>query len=181
MGRGAWHAPPAVRRASVSGTLWGVRPPQLKSTFARATVPVALGILFFAILGLALWGAAALISNNSDQVTENLSGTVQELGSAANLAEAIAEDGPIVMNDLLDDDHIVIAHRGDDPEEGWSLHLAHPADRDASCPVEVVKQTQTFTDCEGRTLTVDDLAEVPAGVYPIYNKDGSLTLDLTPS
>lgn len=159
-----------------------MRQPQLKSTFARAVVPVVGGIAFFAVLALALWGVAALISKNSDQVTSNLSGTVQEMGSAANLAQIIAEDGPIVMNDLIgDDDHIVLAHAGDNPEKGWTLHLAHPADRDASCQVEVVKQTQTFTDCEGRTLTVDDLASVPAGVYPIWNPDGSLTLDLTPS
>ena len=99
------------------------------------------------------------------------------------LARIIAEDGPIVMNDLIgDDDHIVLAHTGDDPASNWTLHLAHPADRPASCTIEVVKQTQTFTDCDGRTLTVDDLAEVPAGVFPVYNKDeGTLTLDLTPT
>lgn len=159
-----------------------MRQPQLKSPLARAVVPVAAGIGFFAVLGLALWGVAALISGNTDQVTDNLSPSVQEMGSAANLAAIIAEDGPIVMNDLIgDDDHIVLAHAGDDPTSGWSLHLAHPADRDASCQIEVVQQTQTFTDCEGRTLTVADLAEVPQGVFPIYNEDGSLTLDLTPT
>ncbi len=159
-----------------------MRQPQLKSPLARAVVPVAAGIGFFVILGLALWGAAALISGNTDQVTDNLSPSLQEMGSAASLASIIAEDGPIVMNDLIgDDDHIVLAHAGDDPASGWTLHLAHPADRDAACQVEVVPQTQTFTDCDGRTLTVDDLAEVPAGVFPIYNEDGSLTLDLTPT
>ena len=160
-----------------------MRQPQLKSPLARAVVPVAAGIGFFAVLGLALWGVAALISGNTDQVTDNLSPTVQEMGSAANLAAIIAEDGPIVMNDLIgDDDHIVLAHAGDDPASGWTLHLAHPADRDASCSIEVVQQSQTFTDCDGRTLTVDDLAEVPPGVYPVYNKDeGTLTLDLTPT
>lgn len=172
----------AVRPACSCGTLGTVRQPQLKSPLARAVVPVAAGIAFFAVLGLALWGVAALISGNTDQVTDNLSPSVQEMGSAANLAAIIAEDGPIVMNDLIgDDDHIVLAHAGDDPTSGWTLHLAHPADRDATCQIEVVKQTQTFTDCEGRTLTVDDLAEVPQGVFPIYNEDGSLTLDLTPT
>jgi hypothetical protein len=172
-----------VRPACSCGTLEVVRQPQLKSTFARAVVPVAAGIAFFAVLGLALWGVAALSSRNTDQVTSNLSPTVQEMGSAANLARIIAEDGPIVMNDLIgDDDHIVLSHTGDDPSSNWTLHLAHPADRPPTCTVEVVKQTQTFTDCDGRTLTVDDLAEVPPGVYPVYNKDeGTLTLDLTPT
>jgi hypothetical protein len=160
-----------------------VRQPQLKSTFARAVVPVAAGIGFFAVLALALWGVAALSSRNTDQLSNNLSPSVQEMGSASNLARIVAKDGPIVMNDLIgQDDHIVLSHTGDDPASNWTLHLAHPADRPATCQIEVVKQTQTFTDCDGRTLTVDDLAEVPAGVFPVYNKDeGTLTLDLTPT
>ena len=175
--------PAAVRPACSCGTLEPVRQPQLKSTFARAVVPVAAGIGFFIVLGLVLWGVAALSSRNTSQLTDNLSPSVQEMGSAANLARIVAEDGPIVMNDLIgNDDHIVLAHTGDDPGSNWTLHLAHPADRPATCQIEVVKQTQTFTDCDGRTLTVDDLAEVPAGVRPVYNKgEGTLTLDLTPT
>jgi hypothetical protein len=156
-----------------------VRRPRLQSTLARAVVPVAAGIGFFAALALLLWGVAALISRNPDQTSANLSGTIQEMGSAVNLADAIATDGPIVLNDLIgDDSHIVLAHAGTDPNQGWSIHLAHPADRDATCTVEVVRGTATFTDCEGRTLEVDDLALPPAGVAPIVGADGSLSLDL---
>jgi hypothetical protein len=159
-----------------------VRRPQLQSTFARAVVPVALGIAFFAILGLALWGAAALIAGNPDQATENLAPTIQEMGGTASLAKAIAEGGPILLNDLIgNDSHIVLDHEGDDPGNGWNLYLAHPADRTYQCTIEVVRGTATFTDCEGRTITVDDLAPVPAGVRPVLNKEGTvLTLDLTP-
>jgi len=158
-----------------------VRRPRLQSTLARAVVPVAGGIGFFALLALMLWGVAALISRNPDQTSTNLSGTIQEMGSAVNLADAIAKDGPIVLNDLIgNDDHIVVAHTGADPNQGWTIHLAHPADRDAACPVEVVRGTSTFTDCEGRSLGLDDLALPPAGVAPIVGADGSLSLDLIP-
>jgi hypothetical protein len=158
-----------------------MRRPQLQSTFARATVPVLAGLGFFAILGLALWGVAALIASNSDQTSANLTPSIQEMGSAANLAAVIAEDGPIILNDLIgDDSHVVLHHEGDSSEQGWSIFLAHPADRTYQCTIEVVKGTATFTDCEGRTLTVDDLAPPPQGVSPIWNPDGSLVLDLTP-
>lgn len=155
-----------------------VRRPRLQSTLARAVVPVAAGIGFFALLALLLWGVAALISRNPEQTSTNLSGTIQEMGSAVNLADAIAKDGPIVLNDLIGDDHIVLSHSGADPNQGWVISLAHPADRDASCQVEVVRGTATFTDCDGRTLGVTDLAAPPAGVAPIVGADGSLSLDL---
>jgi hypothetical protein len=158
-----------------------VRRPRLQSTLARAVVPVAAGIGFFALLALLLWGVAVLISRNPDQTSTNLSGTIQEMGSAVNLADTIASDGPIVLNDLIgDDSHIVLSHTGADPNKGWAIHLAHPADRDPKCPVEVVRGTATFTDCEGRTLGIDDLAVPPAGVAPIVGADGSLSLDLIP-
>ncbi len=158
-----------------------MRRPQLQSTFARAVVPVAAGIGFFAVIGLALWGVAAVISHNSDQTTKNLAPTVQELGSSDRLAVAIAKDGPIVLNDLIgNDSHLVVDHTGADPHTNWAIYLAHPADRTFSCPIEVVKHTATFTDCDKRTLTVDDLALVPKGVRILYNSDTTLTLDLTP-
>lgn len=157
-----------------------MRRPRLESTFARAVVPVAAGIGFFAVLGLALWGVAALISRDSGATTERLTPTIQEMGPVGIIAEAIALDGPIVLNDLVGNDrHIVLDHTGDDPTKGWAIYLAHPVDRAVDCPVAVVRGTHTFTDCEGRTLTVDQLAPPPSGVSPIVNNDGTLSLDLT--
>ncbi len=140
------------------------------------------GLGFFAVLALALWGVAAVIAHNGDQTTENLTPSVQEMGNRESLAKVIAKDGPIILNDLIgNDSHVVLDHVGDDPDQGWALYLAHPADRTFACPIEVVRQTHTFTDCEDRVLTVDQLAPPPKGVGPILNKDGSLSLDLTPS
>lgn len=156
---------------------WPMRRPQLQSTLARAVVPVAAGIGFFAIIGLLLWGVAAVIANSGDQTTERFTPSFQEMGNAEWVADRIADGGPIILQDLIgDDDNIVLDHTG---AGGFFIYLAHPADRDAGCPIEQVRGTREFTDCEGRTLAPEDLAVPPAGVRPIINGDGSLTLDLT--
>lgn len=156
--------------------------PRLRSPLARAVVPVAAGIGFFVVLGLALWGVAALVAGDSERANEILLPTYQELGRTSSLAATIAEDGPIVLPDLVGDDRsIVLDHTGDDPQQGWAIYLAHPADRTAACVVELREGSRTFDDCEGRTLGVEQLALPPAGVQPIVSDDGLLTLDLIAS
>ena len=157
-----------------------MRRPQLQSTFARAVVPVLAGLGFFALLGLALWGVAAIIASNTDDTTTHLAPTVQEMGTTSFVAAVIDDDGPIILRDLLGDDrNVVVDHTGADIDFGWAIYLAHPADRDAACAIELIKQTRTFTDCDGRTLQVADLAIPPRGVGPIVSADGRLSLDLT--
>jgi len=149
------------------------------STLARAVIPVAAGIAFFAVLGLALWGVAALIAVNAVETEEILLPTYQDLGSVDTFAEIVADGGPLVMADLIGSDRsIVLDHTGDDPRQGWAIYLAYPADRDPSCPVELTPGTRDFTDCDGRTLGIDQLALPPLGVQPIVSDDGLLTLDL---
>lgn len=150
--------------------------PQLRSNLARAVVPVLLGIGFIILVGLMLWGVAALTANNSEDVTANLAPPFQEMGRAEWVADQIAGSGPIILQDLIGSDrNIVLDHTAD----GFQIYLAHPADRDSSCQIKQVKHTREFTDCEGRTLQPEDLALPPQGVRPIINGDGSLTLDLT--
>ena len=157
-----------------------MRRPQLQSTFARATVPVAAGIGFFGLLFAALWGVAALVAHNGADTTERLTPAFQEMGRLDSIALAIAQGGPIILPDLVGNDrHVVLDHTGDDDLRSWSLHLAHPADRDSSCAIQQIERTRQFTDCDGRTLEVADLAEPPQGVSPIINrKAGTLTLSL---
>ncbi len=156
---------------------WAMQRPQLRSNFARAVVPVLLGIGFIILVGLMLWGVAALTANNSQDATANLAPAFQEMGRAEWVASQIDDGGPIILQDLIGSDrNIVLDHTAAD---GIQIYLAHPADRDSSCQIEQVKQTRQFTDCEGRTLEPPDLALPPKGVRPILNGDGSLTLDLT--
>lgn len=160
-----------------------VRRPYLTSTFARAVVPVLGGLAFFAVLGLALWGVAALSSRNADQTQDLLVGRTFTPGRVTTYASIVERDGPIIFPDLLGTDGdrtIVLDHTGADPMRGWVLYLAHPADRPLECKVAQVRGTRQFTDCEGRTLDVSDLAPPPAGVAPTVSVDGILNLDLVP-
>ena len=154
-------------------------PPRPRSLLARAVLPVVAGIGFFAVLGLALWGVAALIAGSSDETEQILVPTYQDLGRTDTLADIIDRDGPLLLPDLVGDDRtIVVDHTGDDPQQGWAIWLAHPADRAASCTVELLQGTRQFTDCDGRIIEVESLALPPAGVQPIVSDDGLLTLDL---
>lgn len=140
-------------------------------------MPVLLGIGFIILVGLMLWGVAALTANNSEDATANLAPAFQEMGRAEFIADQIADSGPIILQDLIGSDrNIVLDHTAAD---GFQIYLAHPADRDSSCQIKQVKHTREFTDCENRTLQPEDLALPPQGVRPILNGDGSLTLDLT--
>jgi hypothetical protein len=142
-----------------------------RSTLTRALLPVIGGLLFFALLGLVTWGIASLLSRNPDQVEERLAETTFEVGSIEFVAGQIADDGPLLFQGLVGDGadrSIVLNHIGDDPERGWSVRYAFPADRDDTCKVSQVERTDTFTDCEGRTLGYDDLAR-PDRVRPLIS------------
>jgi hypothetical protein len=160
-----------------------VQRPQLRSPLARAVVPVAGGIAFFAVIALILWGIAALVSRNGSGATANLASTVFRPGSVERYAAIIDEDGPVLFPDLLGTDgdkSIVLDHSGTDPMHNWSIYLGHPADRPITCKVTQVRHTSRFTDCDGRTIEVGQLARPPQGVAPVVSADGILTLDLTP-
>ncbi|HSB86892.1 MAG TPA: hypothetical protein VLD86_11305 [Ilumatobacteraceae bacterium] len=157
--------------------------PQLRSPLARAVLPVAGGIAFFAVLALVLWGIAALVSRNGNTATANLASNVFRPGSVERYAAIIDEDGPVLFPDLLGTDgdkSIVLDHAGDDPMHDWHIYLGHPADRPISCKVKQVQHTSQFTDCEGRTIEVEQLALPARGIAPVVSSDGILTLDLTP-
>jgi hypothetical protein len=132
-----------------------------RSNLSRALLPVVGGLGFFALLGLLTWGIASLLSRNPEQVEERLAETQFEVGNTEFLADLIADDGPLLFQGLVGDSadrSIVLDHQGDDPKQGWRVRYAHPADREPTCRVAQVEQTRQYTDCEGRTVEVDDLA-----------------------
>jgi hypothetical protein len=146
-------------------------------------VPVLAGIAVFAVLALILWGVASLVAHNGSNANANLASNVFRPGSVERYAAIIDQDGPVLFPDLLGTDGdktIVLDHVGTKPMEGWFIYLAHPNDRPITCKVVQVKRTDRFTDCEGRTIGVADLAPPPKGVSPVVSADGILTLDLIP-
>lgn len=160
-----------------------VPPPRLRSPFARAVVPVLAGIGVIALLGALTWAMAALISGGDAETTERLAPTTFRLGSVERVAAEIDDNGPLLfsppgLNTAGGERSIVLDHEGDDPTRGWIIYFAHPADRDASCPVEQVRGTGRFTDCEGRELDVTDLSPPDRGVRPLVENRRTLFLDL---
>jgi hypothetical protein len=156
------------------------RLPELRSPLARAVVPVLGGVLFFVVLGLVTWGIAAFLSNGNTETTDNLAPPRLELGSVAGRANDVAEDGPLLFAELstiTGARSIVVDHEGDDPANGWRLYYAFPPGR-PDCPVDQVRGTATFIDCEGNELDVTELSPPTEAVRPVVENERTLYLDL---
>lgn len=154
--------------------------PELRSPVARAVVPVAAGIAFFALLGLITWGVAAFLASGTNEPTENLAPARLELGSVNGRANDVEEDGPLLFAELstiTGARSLVLDHEGDDPANGWRLYYAFPPGR-PDCPVTQVRGTATFLDCEGTELDVTDLSPPTDPVRPVVEDERTLYLDL---
>lgn len=152
---------------------------RLTTPLGRAVLPVAGGLAFFALLGLATWGVAALLGRNPDRVNERLARTTFEVGPTEQIAAIIAEDGPLLFQGLIGndaDESVVLDHTGDAVDRGWVVYYAHPADREEACKVTQIKRSRRFSDCDGRELDVEQLATPPVGVRPIVG--ATVTIDL---
>ena len=152
---------------------------RLRSPLARAVLPIVGGILFFAVLFGLTWLMAAFATDRTERqvVPGNRTFVV---GQVTDVAKSIAKNGPILYPDLRDVNgkrSIVIEHNGTDPLKGWQVYYAYPADRSSDCLVSQIKQSHTFTDCDGRTLQVDQLQK-PSDVTPIVEGQRTLLIDL---
>lgn len=153
--------------------------PELRSPVARAVAPILSGILFFAALFGVTWLMADLATDRAE-VSVQPGDRTFVVGNVEDIAEAVKTDGPILYPDLRDATgkrSIVIEHNGEDPAKGWQVYYAYPADRDESCLVTQIARTHTFTDCEGRTLAVEELM-APLDVRPIVENKTTLLIDL---
>ena len=149
------------------------------SPFARAVLPIAGGIVFFAALFGVTWLMATYVTNNTEVTTATGDRTFV-VGEVADIAKSIAESGPVLYPDLRDPlgkRSIVIEHNGTDVAKGWQVYYAYPADKSPTCLVTQIQKTHTFTDCDGRTLTVDQLT-APTDVRPIVENRTTLLIDL---
>lgn len=179
---GALHRKKTLRRHGISAlTRHNVRVPlpRPQSTFARAVAPVIAGIVGFGLLFLATWGVAAFISKNPGD-TIRVGTSIFEVGPVKSLATQVDEGGPLYFPDLKSPEgtrSIILDHTGDDPALGWQVYMGYPADRDATCLVTQVEGTRSFTDCDARTLAVDDLA-LPVGIRPVVENRATLFIDL---
>ena len=152
---------------------------EFTSPIARAVMPIVAGIAGFALLFGVTWILASTSTNNRQSQPETLPQTF-EIGEVKDVAKSIDQDGPILYPDLRDATgkrSIVIDHTGTNPAKGWQVYYAYPADRTETCLVEHLKKSREFKDCEGRTLTVDQL-KLPLDVRPIVENLKTLLIDL---
>ena len=177
--------PPDVAPHDMRGTRSrhnvGVPLPELRSPVARALVSVLAGLALLALLAGFTWGIAAWISDGGGATSDRLAPSVWTVGQVESLAETIAEDGPLYFPELgtsVGTRSIVVDHTGDVDADGWRIYWAYPADRDATCAVTQVVGTRQFTDCDGRTLDVEQLSPPDAGVFPRVEDRRTLVLDL---
>jgi hypothetical protein len=155
--------------------------PELRSPVARALLPVVGGVVVLSLIAGFLWLMAAYISSGEVDSSERLAPSTFPVGNVEFLSDLVAEEGPLLFPELgtpVGSRSIVVDHEGDDPASGWRVYWAHPADRDASCVVTQIVGTSDFTDCEGRTVPVTDLAPPDAGVRPVVYDATRLEIDL---
>ena len=152
---------------------------RLRSPLARAVLPIAGGLLFFAVLFGVTWLMATFATNRSERQVV-LGDRTFVVGQVTDVSESIAKNGPILYPDLRDVNgkrSIVIEHNGTDPLKGWQVYYAYPADKSSECLVAQIKQSHTFTDCDGRTLQVDQLQK-PSDVTPVIEGQATLLIDM---
>ena len=142
-------------------------------------LPIIGGIAFFAALFGITWLVASSITDQS-ATAPKLGRRTFVVGPVAEIAKSVAENGPVLYPDLRDSSgtrSIVIDHTGNDVARGWQVYYAFPADKDAACLVTQVEQSRTFADCEGRSLTVEQL-KLPDDVRPIVENKTTLLIDM---
>ena len=152
-----------------------------KTTVGRAVVPVTLGLGFFVLLGLVLWGVAALVSNGPS-VQVKLGADVFTLEEPASIAKEISTSGPLLFPGLVNGaerEAIGVYHTGDDPTTAWRVFSLVPPGAPASCVVSLDRATRELVaPCTGHRFPQDG-----TGLAPIpWSVDGSghVVIDLTP-
>jgi hypothetical protein len=150
----------------------------------RAVAPVLAGVAALAVLGLALWGAAAFVSSHDKvKVSERLAGRYFRPGSVNRLSKLIAKDGPLLFPSLVGDagrKPIGIGHVGDDPLKGWKVFSLVPPGAPADCVLALDQATRTLhAPCAPSTYPEDGTGLTPLPVTDVtIDPDEQLVIDL---
>ena len=131
-----------------------------KSTVGQAVLPVVAGLVFFAVVGLAIWGVAAWTSHRAGpgRVEVNLGEDTFNMGPAKDRADEVAERGPLLFPGLLaaDQGYIVVNHAGTDDLAGWKAFAAVPPGSSIECAVQWLTDARQFQDpCTGTAYPPD--------------------------
>ena len=138
------------------------------------------GLVVLGLIAGFTWAIAAVISSGGGETSERLAPSTFTIGNVENLAEIVADEGPLLFPELgtaIGTRSIVVDHTGDVDADGWRVYWAHPADRDPTCVVEQVVGTTEFVDCDGRTIDVSELSPPDVGVFPRVDDRTTLVID----
>lgn len=145
---------------------------------ARQAILVGLG----ALLGLAaivfLVTQLDQLSGGGDTTEFRAGDPIFSVGEAASIAPAIAERGPLLLQDAAQGDRdIWLNHLGTTDDRGWVAFAARPEGADRECFVNWEAETSTFVDvCDGTVYPPDGdgLQQYAVSVNP----DGDVTINL---
>lgn len=151
----------------------GGRPP------ARQAVFIGLG----ALCGLL---AVVFLVTQLDQLGSGETAEIElgqpvfTVGQAEEIAEPIADQGPLFLPDAARGDRdVYLQHLGDDPNSGWLAFAVRPPAAERDCFVEWQADDRTFVDnCDGTVYpeSGEGLTQYAVSVSP----DGALTINLNP-
>jgi hypothetical protein len=147
--------------------------PVARSDPRRATIIGVVGVVVGTVLILAVLFAGNL--GGGDKVHTTTSRATFDVGPAKDRAAAVDRDQtPLLFQDPVQFDRpIYVQHLGSDPKAGW---LAFDAAL-GSCVLTWHRDTQEFTDCNGRRLPAagGDMHHYPATV-----QNDHVIVDLNP-
>ena len=147
--------------------------PIARSDPRRATIVGIVGVVVGTVMILLVLFAGNLGGDSSHTTSSRATFNV---GPATNRADAIQRDRtPLFFPDTATGANpIVVQHSGSDPKTGWSAFDATTA---AGCVLTWHRDSQDFTDCNGRRVPADG-GEVHH--YPTKLDGDDLVVDLNP-
>ena len=151
-----------------------VRPSRTRSP--RSLVIGVLGLVIGIALVLALFVLAIPSLTEQNRIEVRLGDDVFVAGNATDLAEAIANDGPLLLADVASGDRdVFLQHLGDDPLTGWVVFDARRPGAGRDCTL--VWGDGQFTDpCDGTVVPAD--GEGLAGYDVAVDDDGKVVVTL---
>ncbi len=142
---------------------------------------VAFLVMFAGLAGFA--AIAFLILRQGDLVQDTGDGafgvgSVARVGQVDDLAESVADTGPILVPDIASRDRdIYLNHLSTDPEDGWIAFAARPLDATRDCTLVWNAADELFDNpCGDDTFPAngEGLQTFPV----LVDQNGNLTVDL---
>lgn len=148
---------------------------QSRNHVGRAAAVALVGVVvLFGALGL-----VTLALKDRDSGDLNLGDQTFQGGDAEDLADEIADRGPIIYSDVSGsrDRDMILQHRGEDPNTGWTAFLAAPLDRARDCTWVWQPDEEIFqAACDEELTAPADGEGLPQ--FEVTVTDGQIEVDL---